>query len=213
MGPSAAAPAGCSSSCCPASPVVGAQPKALGGPVLEDVKSDRRIRLASWLTSRENPFFARSLVNRVWFHLLGRGIVKPVDDFRDSNPASNDELLDGQTSAFVEDGSSLKGLIRTILRSRTYQLSSHTNELNADDDLYFSHALTKLLPAEVLLDAISTVTGTTTAFEGLPQGARVTQMPDGKDGPPGPTDSSHQAVTPQSSGGIRTPRWRPSGPV
>ncbi len=136
-----------------------------------------------------------------------------MDDFRDSNPASNDELLDGQTSAFVEDGSSLKGLIRTILRSRTYQLSSHTNELNADDDLYFSHALTKLLPAEVLLDAISTVTGTTTAFEGLPQGARVTQMPDGKDGPPGPTDSSHQAVTPQSSGGIRTPRWRPSGPV
>lgn len=156
------------------------KPKALGGPVLEDVKSDRRIRLASWLTSRENPFFARSLVNRVWFHLLGRGIVEPVDDFRDSNPASNDELLDGLTSAFVKDGYNLKGLIRTILRSRTYQLSSHTNELNVEDNLYFSHALTKLLPAEVLLDAISTVTGTTTAFEGLPQGARATQMPDGK---------------------------------
>ena len=156
------------------------KPKALGGPVLEDVKSDRRVRLASWLTSKENPFFARSLVNRVWFHLLGRGIVEPVDDFRDSNPASNDELLDGLTSAFVKDGYNLKGLIRTILRSRTYQLSSHTSELNADDNLYFSHALTKLLPAEVLLDAISTVTGTTTAFEGLPQGARATQMPDGK---------------------------------
>ncbi len=156
------------------------KPKALGGPVLEDAKSDRRVRLASWLTSKENPFFARSLVNRVWFHLLGRGIVEPVDDFRDSNPASNDELLDGLTSAFVKDGYNLKGLIRTILSSRTYQLSSHTNELNAEDNLYFSHALTKLLPAEVLLDAISTVTGTTTAFEGLPQGARATQMPDGK---------------------------------
>ena len=156
------------------------KPKALAGPVLEDAKSDRRVRLASWLTSQENPFFARSLVNRVWFHLMGRGIVEPVDDFRDSNPASNDELLDGLTSAFVKDGYNLKGLIRTILRSRTYQLSSHTSELNADDNLYFSHALTKLLPAEVLLDAISTVTGTTTASEGLPQGSRATQMPDGK---------------------------------
>ena len=148
------------------------KPKALGGPVLEDPKSDRRVRLATWLTGPENPFFAKSLVNRIWFHLVGRGIVEPVDDFRDSNPACNDELLEGLTASFVKSGYNLKGLIRLILQSRTYQLSARTNELNADDNLYFSHAFTKLLPAEVLLDAISVVTGTTTAFDGLPKGSR-----------------------------------------
>jgi hypothetical protein len=158
------------------------KPKALGGPVLDDTKTkaDRRVRLAAWLTGPENPFFARSLVNRVWFHLGGRGIVEPVDDFRDSNPASNDELLDGLTAAFIKQGYHLKPLLRTILRSRTYQLSARTNALNADDNLYFSHALTKLQPAEVLLDAISALTGTTTTFDGLPRGARATQIPDGK---------------------------------
>ena len=138
------------------------------------------MKLATWLTAPENPYFAKSLVNRVWYHLMGRGIVEPVDDFRDSNPASNDELLDGLTADFVKNGFDLKALVRSILTSRTYQLSSKTNDLNAADNLYFSHASTKLLPAEVLLDAISTVTGTTTAFDGLPKGARATQIPDGK---------------------------------
>jgi hypothetical protein len=157
------------------------KPKALGGPVLEDTKAaDRRVSLASWLTRPDNPFFARSLVNRVWYHLVGRGIVEPVDDFRDSNPSSNDELLDGLTAEFVAGGFDLKKLIRSILTSRTYQLSARTNELNADDGLYFSHAFTKLLPAEVLLDAISSVTGTTTPFDGLPRGAKAIQIPDGK---------------------------------
>jgi hypothetical protein len=156
------------------------KPKALGGPVLEDSRTDRRVRLAAWLTGPSNPFFARSLVNRVWFHLMGRGIVEPVDDFRDSNPASNDELLEGLTAAFVKDGYHLRTLIRTILQSRTYQLSARTTALNSDDNLYFSHALTKLQPAEVLLDAISTLTGTATPFDGLPRGARATQIPDGK---------------------------------
>ena len=155
-------------------------PKALGGPVLDDPKTDRRARLASWLTSADNPFFAKSLVNRIWYHLMGRGIVEPVDDFRDSNPASNDELLNGLTQGFVAGGYNLKSLIRTILLSRTYQFSATTNKLNADDAIYFSHAATKLLPAEVLLDAISVVTGTTTAFSGLPAGAHATQIPDGK---------------------------------
>ena len=107
------------------------KPKALGGPTLEDPKLDRRARLASWLTSPQNPFFARSMVNRIWFHLIGRGIVEPVDDFRDSNPASNDELLSGLTDSFVQGGYNLKALIRTILSSQTYQLSSRTNQLNA----------------------------------------------------------------------------------
>ncbi|WP_422926786.1 DUF1549 domain-containing protein [Singulisphaera sp. PoT] len=157
------------------------KPKALGGPVLEDPKvPDRRVLLAAWLTSPENPFFAKSLVNRIWYHMVGRGIVEPVDDFRDSNPASNDELIDGLTASFVKSGFNLKGLIRTILTSRTYQLSAKSNELNNDDTLYFSHAITKLLPAEVLLDAISSVTATTTPFDNLPKGFRATQIPDGK---------------------------------
>ncbi len=157
------------------------KPKALGGPVFGDPNiPDRRVNLAAWLTGPENPFFAKSLVNRVWYHLVGRGIVEPVDDFRDSNPASNDELLDGLTSQFVKNGFDLRALMKSILTSRTYQLSARTNELNESDTLYFSHAYTKLLPAEVLLDAISTVTGTVTAFDGLPKGARATQIPDGK---------------------------------
>jgi hypothetical protein len=156
------------------------KPKALGGPVLDDPKSNRRVRLANWLTGPTNPFFAKSLVNRIWYHLIGRGIVEPVDDFRDSNPASNDELLNGLTDQFVADGYDLKKLLKSILNSRTYQLSARTNEFNAEDVLYFSHAATKLLPAEVLLDAISTVTATTTPFDGLPKGARATQIPDGK---------------------------------
>jgi len=157
------------------------KPKALGGPVFDDSPAkDRRTRLAAWLASPDNPFFAKSLVNRIWFHLIGRGIVEPVDDFRDSNPASNDELLTGLTADFVKNGYDLKRLIRSILHSRTYQLSATTNPLNADDSLYCSHAQTKLLSAEVLLDAISAVTATTTSFEGLPRGARATQIPDGK---------------------------------
>jgi Protein of unknown function (DUF1549)/Protein of unknown function (DUF1553) len=156
-------------------------PKALGGPVLNDpATTDRRIRLASWLASPSNPFFAKSLVNRIWFHLIGRGIVEPVDDFRDSNPSSNDALIEELAAEFVKNGYDLKKLIRSILHSRTYQLSATTNSLNVDDGLYFSHAQTRLLPAEVLLDAISTVTNTTTSFDGLPRGARATQIPDGK---------------------------------
>ena len=156
------------------------KPKALGGPVLDDQPAqDRRVKLAAWLSSPSNPFFAKSLVNRIWYHLLGRGIVEPVDDFRDSNPACNDELLDGLTTEFVKNGYDLKKLIRSILHSRTYQMSATTNPLNTDDGLYFSHAQTKLLPAEVLLDAISSITGTTTSFSGLPNGARATQIPDG----------------------------------
>ncbi len=109
----------------------------------------------------------------------GRGIVEPVDDFRDSNPACNDELLNGLTADFVKNGYNFKRLVREIVESRTYQLSATTNPLNADDNIYFSHALTRLLPAEVLLDAISTLTGTATSFSGLPRGARATQIPDG----------------------------------
>ncbi|WP_250847219.1 DUF1549 and DUF1553 domain-containing protein [Aquisphaera insulae] len=156
------------------------QPKALGGPILTGTGIERRARLASWLTSEENPYFARCFVNRVWYHLNGRGIVEPVDDFRDSNPPSNNELLDGLTAKFIHDGYSLRSLIRTIALSRTYGLSSEAKPGNADDDVYFSHATTRMLPAEVLLDAISSVAGASTRFDGLPSGSRATQIPDGK---------------------------------
>ena len=113
-----------------------------GRPYLRDAPQnrDRRTRLASWLAGAENPFFGKSLVNRIWFHLMGRGIVEPVDDFRDSNPASNDELLNGLTSEFIKNGYHLKALVRSIVRSRAYQLSATTNSFNVDDSLYFSHA-------------------------------------------------------------------------
>lgn len=159
------------------------KPKALGGPEYADgggAPRSRRVRLAGWLTSSENPFFAKSLVNRIWYHIMARGIVEPVDDFRDSNPPSNDELLDGLAAEFVKGGFHLKPLIRLIVSSRTYQASARTCKLNADDSIYFSHSYTKLLPAEVLLDAISTLTGSSTSFNGLPRGARATQIPDGK---------------------------------
>ena len=95
------------------------EPKALGGPVLNDpATKDRRVRLATWLASPGNPFFAKSMVNRIWFHLIGRGIVEPVDDFRDSNPSSNDALLEGLAADFVKNGYDLKKLISSILKSR-----------------------------------------------------------------------------------------------
>ncbi len=158
------------------------KPKALGGPIYDDASTpdERRIRMANWLTGPENPFFAKSMVNRVWYHMVGRGIVEPVDDFRDSNPACNDELLEGLSKDFVQNGFSLKRLVKMIAASRTYQMSAKSTPLNAGDSLYFSHAFTKLLPAEVLLDAISSFTTSPTVFAGLPDGVRATQIPDGK---------------------------------
>src|SRR5207302_10847922 len=106
--------------------------------------TDRREILAGWLTSAKNPFFAKSLVNRIWYHLNGRGIVDPVDDFRDSNPSANDELLDALAKDFTDHKFDVKHLIRAIMTSRTYQLSAEVNDLNKDDVKYFSHAVTKL---------------------------------------------------------------------
>ncbi len=156
-------------------------PRFLGGQVPTVAPTqDRREALATWLTAPENPFFAKSLVNRVWYHLLGRGIVDPVDDFRDSNPASNEELLNALAKDFVGKKYDIKHTIRTILNSRTYQLSAQTNELNKDDNKYFSHAVTKMHSAEQLLDAICSATAVAEKFAGLPLGTRATQLPDGE---------------------------------
>jgi len=125
-------------------------------------------------------FFARSVVNRVWYHLLGRGIVDPVDDFRDSNPSANDELLDALAGDFVASKYDVKKLIRTIAQSRTYQLSAMPTPTNKDDVRYFSHSVTKLMTAEQLLDALCDVTQVQEKYPGLPVGTRATQLPDGE---------------------------------
>lgn len=150
----------------------------LEGDVQVPAEQDRREVFADWLTSPDNPFFARAVVNRVWGHLLGRGIVEPVDDFRDSNPPSNAALLDDLARQFVEHGYSRKWLIRTIMNSRTYQRSARTNEFNAEDDRYFSHAMPRMLSAEQLLDSICHVTGVPETFDGVPPGTRATQLPE-----------------------------------
>jgi hypothetical protein len=156
-------------------------PKFLGGAVpTVPANRDRRDVLAAWMTSSDNPFVAKSIVNRVWFHLLGRGIVDPVDDFRDSNPSANDELLDALAKDFTSHKFDLKHLIRTIALSRTYQLSAQTNAFNKDDTKYFSHAVTKLLGAEQLFDAICAVTDRPEKFANLPLGTRAVQLPDGE---------------------------------
>src|SRR5579884_531500 len=157
------------------------KPKFLGGAVPNIPPGvDRRQVLADWLTSGDNPFFAKSVVNRIWYHLLGKGIVDPVDDFRDSNPSANDELLDALAKDFVSHKFDVKYLIRTILNSRTYQLSAQSNEFNKDDNKYFSRAVTKLLTAEQLFDALCFVTEVPEKFAGLPLGTRAAQLPDGE---------------------------------
>jgi hypothetical protein len=156
-------------------------PKFMGGAVASiPPAEDRRAVLARWLTSADNPFFARSVANRGWFHLLGRGIVDPVDDFRDSNPSANDELLNALAKDLSGHQFDIKHLLRVILNSRAYQLSAQTNDFNKDDNKYFSHAVTRLLTAEQLLDAICAATGVPEKFTGLPLGTRATQLPDGE---------------------------------
>ncbi len=140
-------------------------------------KSDRRAAFASWLVRPDNPFFAKVAVNRMWGHLLGRGLVEPVDDFRESNPASHPELLDALAAEFVKSGFSQKHMLRTILKSRVYQLSSASDEFNSKDTKYFSHVLARPLSAEQLLDALCSVTDVPEKYVGLPAGTRATQLP------------------------------------
>jgi hypothetical protein len=140
-------------------------------------ETDRIPAFAEWLTSPDNPFFARVEANRIWWQLMGRGIVDPIDDFRDSNPPSNPELLEALTESFVRSGFDRKQLIRKILNSRTYQLSSRTVDQNRDDDRLFSHVRRRILSAEQLLDAVCRITGQPERFGSLPQGTPATQLP------------------------------------
>jgi hypothetical protein len=155
-------------------------PKALDGPELKDLgpRSDPRDALVAWLRQPQNPFFAKSLVNRYWKHFFGRGLVEPEDDMRVSNPPTNPELLDALAEDFVKHGYDLKHLVRTIASSRAYDRSSLPNEFNGNDRQNFARYYARRMPAEVMLDAINAVTGYEERFNGLPKGFRATQLPD-----------------------------------
>ena len=141
-------------------------------------KSTRREALADWMTSPDNRYFALSYVNRMWGYLLGVGLIDPLDDIRAGNPPSNPELLAWLTQEFVQSGFNVRHLQRTIVQSRTYQLSLATHKWNADDRTNYSHAMARRLPAEVLFDAVLRVTGSVPNFPGVKAGTRAAQLPD-----------------------------------
>src|SRR6266849_2146970 len=142
-----------------------------------------RLELAKWMTSHQ--YFAEATVNRMWSYFYGRGIVDPVDDFRSTNPATHPQLLRRLANYFSDSGYDLKKLMRLIVLSRTYQSSSRTNAMNEEDQVNYSHALPRPLDAEVLLDAISDVTGVQEIFG--------TNIPDGK-GPNGHAPVGTRAI-------------------
>ncbi len=157
------------------------KPKPLGGePVKVEGDQDRREILADWLVSPSNPFFAKATVNRIWYNLMGRGIVEPVDDFRESNPPASTELLQALADDFVAHGFDVKRTIHLVLNSRVYQLSSLPNPFNAEDTRYFSHAAVRMLSAEQMLDSSSLAAGVPEKLFNLPPGTRAAQVPDGE---------------------------------
>jgi len=141
-------------------------------------EGDRRDDLVRWLTSKDNPYFAKAVANRVWSYFFGRGIIDPVDDIRAGNPPINEPLLAALTKDLTDHNFYLRHLIRTIVNSRTYQLTYRTNEWNQGDEVNFSHALPRRLPAETLFDAISVATGSALKFKDVPQNFRAQQFPD-----------------------------------
>ncbi|HUY34973.1 MAG TPA: DUF1549 and DUF1553 domain-containing protein [Pirellulales bacterium] len=159
-------------------------PAAFGEPAGElTADDDRRRRLATWLTRPDNRWFSRATVNRIWYHLLGRGLVEPIDDFRDTNPASNADLLDALAEEFSRGGFRVKPIIRVILNSNTYQLSSEppadVSPEAADAAPYFTRAIVRMLTAEQILDAISSATGLPESFPGYPAGTRAIELAEG----------------------------------
>jgi hypothetical protein len=165
-----------------------------GTAVALDDPADRRAHFADWLTSPDNPYFARALVNRVWKNFLGRGLVEAEDDIRETNPPINRELLDALAKEFVDHKYDVKHLIRLVMNSAAYQRSSRPAKGNEADDRFYSHYLVRRLSGEVILDALSQVTGVPTAFtqvytgvEGgtaatnnYPEGTRALQLPDSR---------------------------------
>jgi len=155
------------------------QPAGLDAEVIAiDTTLDPRKELSDWITSPQNPFFAKSLVNRYWKHFMGRGLVEPEDDMRVTNPPSNPELMDAMAESFIASGYDIKALVRLICLSQTYSASSDATEENVIDRRSHSRFYPKRLQAETLLDSIDAVTGSTTTFAGMPLGTRAVQLPD-----------------------------------
>ncbi|TXT37890.1 MAG: WD40 repeat-containing protein [Planctomycetota bacterium] len=150
----------------PAAPAAGQPPRA------------RRLDFADWLTSKDNPYFAKSYVNRLWGYLFGVGIMEPIDDIRAGNPPTNPELLDYLTQEFIASNFDVRHVMRLICKSRTYQLSVESNPLNVDDKINYSHAQPRRLLAEVLFDTVHRATGTTTKIPGVAPGSRAAALPD-----------------------------------
>lgn len=145
----------------------------------------RRDALANWLASKQNPFFAKAIANRIWSYFFGKGIIDPVDDIRASNPPVNPALLDALTQDLIDHNFDLRHLMRTIANSRAYQASIVTNEWNEADADNFSHAAPRRLQAEALMDAVTSAAGARPNFPEVPEDTSAAQLPDphvGKDG-------------------------------
>ena len=155
------------------------KPAGLGDPIDRlSADEDPRQALAAWMTSPDNKFFARALVNRYWKHFFNRGLVEPEDDLRDTNPATNPELLNAMAAEFVKGGFDLKELVRTLTRSSVYQLSAFPNEHNARDRHHFARYYPRRLGAESLFDSVNLMVGAESKFDGLPPGTRAVALPD-----------------------------------
>ena len=155
------------------------KPKPLGAPETEFVRGeDPRQKLVDWMTAPENPYFAKSIANRMWAHFLGVGLVEAVDDMRVTNPPSNPALLDALAKDFVAHKFDMKHLVRTIMTSRTYQLSAAPTADNEKDRQNYARYFPRRLSAEVLSDAMDTATGSPERFNGFPKGTRAIDLPD-----------------------------------
>jgi hypothetical protein len=154
------------------------EPKFLGGKYAKlTPEDDPRHALVDWMAQPDNPFFAHVLVNRLWGHFMGRGLVHEVDDMRESNPPSNPELLDALAKDFIEHQFDVKHIVRTLVTSRVYQLSSEPTEHNRNDRQNFARFYARRLIAEVLLDAVDQAAGTRTRFGNIADTARAVDLP------------------------------------
>lgn len=160
----------------PSFPYANASSAGSGDP--QTTVAPRRQQLAEWIASKDNQYFAKSYVNRLWGYLFGVGIIEPIDDIRAGNPPTNPELLDALAKDFIASGFDAQHILRTICKSRTYQLSVVTNKWNEDDTINYSHTIPRRLPAEALYDAIYLATGATEKLPGVPAGFRAAQLPD-----------------------------------
>ena len=156
--------------------------RALGDKPVANAQADShqpvrlRHELSAWMTDKRNPYFARNMANRIWAHLMGRGLIEPVDDVRMTNPASHPELLDALADYLSEHEFDQHALIRLITASNTYQRSSEPSESNAGDQQNYARYPLKQLEAEVLLDAVCQTTGVNEKFAGVPEGSRAIQL-------------------------------------